>query len=212
MRVRAAIATVIAAGVIAAAGIVVLTYAATAVGGFSSRGQPTRLERLVARLARRGAVPARGRQAQNPVPFTPTAWAESRAHFADHCATCHANDGSGQTELGRNLYPKAPDMRSAYTQNLTDGELYYIIENGVRLTGMPAWGSGGDDDLDTWKLVHFVRHLGDLTPEDLKEMEALNPKSPAEQQEEQDDERFLRGGDVQPSGAEAPHHIHHGDQ
>src|SRR3984957_4237517 len=130
MRVRAAIATVIAAGVIAAAGIVVLTYAATAVGGFSSRGQPTRLERLLARLARRGAVPARGRQAQNPVPFTPTAWAESRAHFADHCATCHANDGSGQTELGRNLYPKAPDMRLPATQDLTDGEIYSIIHNG----------------------------------------------------------------------------------
>jgi hypothetical protein len=77
---------------------------------------------------------------------------------------------------------------------------------------MPAWGSGGDDDLDSWKLVHFVRHLGDLTPEDLKEMEALNPKNPAEQQEEQDDERFLQGGDVQPSGAQAPHHIHHGDR
>jgi mono/diheme cytochrome c family protein len=216
MKVRSPIAAVIAGAVIAAAGIaggiVALSYAAGAVGGFSSRGEPTRLERIVARLARRWAVPSRGRRAQNPVPFTPISWAEGRAHFADHCATCHANDGSGQTELGRSLYPKAPDMRTAYTQNLTDGELYYIIENGVRLTGMPAWGSGRDDDLDTWRLVHFVRHLADLTPEDLKEMETLNPKSPAELQEEQDDERFLRGDDVQPSGAQAPHHNHKGDQ
>jgi mono/diheme cytochrome c family protein len=212
MKVRSIIATMVAAAAILAAGIVGLTCAAGAVGGFSSRGQPTRPERLMARLARRWAVPSRGRQAQNPVPFTPASWAEGRAHFADHCATCHANDGSGQTELGRSLYPKAPDMRLASTQDLTDGELYYIIENGVRLTGMPAWGSGRDDDLDTWRLVHFVRHLSDLTPDDLQEMEALNPKSPAEQQEEQDDERFLRDGDVQPSGAQAPHHNHKGDQ
>jgi mono/diheme cytochrome c family protein len=158
--------------------ILALAYGMSAIGGFSARGEPTRVERIAARLARRWAVPARGRQARNPVPFTPTTWAEGREHFADHCATCHANDGSGQTEIGRNLYPKAPDMRAEDTQSLTDGELYYMIENGVRLTGMPAWGSGRDDDLDTWRLVIFLRHLRELTPEQLKEMEALNPKSP----------------------------------
>jgi hypothetical protein len=53
---------------------------------------------------------------------------------------CHANNGSGETEIGRNLYPKAPDMRQTKTQSLSDGELYYIIRNGVPMTGMPAWG------------------------------------------------------------------------
>ncbi len=43
--------------------------------------------------------------------------------------------------MGRNMYPPAPDMRLAETQQMTDGELFYIIQNGVRLTGMPAWGS-----------------------------------------------------------------------
>lgn len=151
-------------------------YGASAVGGFSTRAAPTWIERLVARLARRWAVPARGRQARNPTPFTPTTWAEGREHFADHCATCHANDGSGDTQIGRNLYPKAPDMRLDDTQRLTDGELYYIIGNGIRLTGMPAWGSGRDDDLDTWRLVHVIRHLRELTPGQLKDMESLNPK------------------------------------
>jgi mono/diheme cytochrome c family protein len=207
MKTRSIIAIALAALVILA-----LTYEARAIGGFSARGEPTRIERITARLARRWAVPPRGRQLRNPVPFTEETWADGRAHFADHCATCHSNDGSGHTAIGRNLYPKAPDMRSADTQDLTDGELYYIIENGVRLTGMPAWGSGSDDDTDTWRLVHFVRHLRELTPEQLKEMESLNPKSPAEQQEDQEDERFLQGGDVPPSGAEAPHHTHKGDQ
>jgi mono/diheme cytochrome c family protein len=63
-------------------------------------------------------------------------------HFADHCASCHANDGSGDTELGRNLWPKAPDMRAAPTQRLTDASCFYIIEHGVRFTGMPAWSTG----------------------------------------------------------------------
>ena len=61
--------------------------------------------------------------------------------------------------MGRNLYPKAPDMRQSGTQRLSDGELYWIIENGVRLTGMPSWGDGSGNDQDTWKLVHVVRHM-----------------------------------------------------
>src|SRR5467141_1262563 len=58
-----------------------------------------------------------------------------------HCATCHGNDGRRQTDIGRNMYPKAPDMRRARTQDLTDCELFSIIKNGIRLTGMSAWGA-----------------------------------------------------------------------
>ncbi len=115
--------------------------------------------------------------------------AEARAHFADHCAICHANNGSGNTEIGRNLYPKPPDMRSPQTQNLTDGELYYTIHNGIRLTGMPAWGTEKDEA--TWKLVLFIRHLPQLTREEEREMESLNPKGPGEKQEELEEEQFL---------------------
>jgi len=173
--------------------------------GFSTRTMPTRVERLVMRALHRWSVPTRARDAVNPVAYAPEVWAESRAHFADHCASCHGNDGRGDTEIGRNLFPKAPDMTLQVTQDKTDGELYWIIENGIRLTGMPAWGKGGPDDMDTWKLVHFIRRLKDLTPEQLKEMAAANPRSPAELQEEKDDERFLAGEDVTPASP-APHH------
>ena len=172
--------------------------------GFSARTQPTAVERVVMRGVHRLSVPRAAREAANPVAFSPEVWAQSRAHFADHCASCHANDGSGNTELGHNLFPRAPDMRAAGTQDKTDGELYWIIENGIRLTGMPAWGTGGGNDLDTWKLVHFIRHLKELTPEQLKEMASLNPKSPAELEEEKADERFLAGEDVQPPGHPPP--------
>ena len=189
--------------VLVAVGAVALWIARA--NGFSARTRPTVVERVVMQAVHRLSVPRAARTAANPVAFSPEVWAESRAHFADHCASCHANDGSGSTEIGQSLFPKAPDMRLAATQNKSDGELYWIIENGIRLTGMPAWGMGGNDDVDSWKLVHFVRRLSQLTPEQLKAMAAANPKSPAELQEEKDDERFLAGEDVTPAPA-APHH------
>jgi mono/diheme cytochrome c family protein len=163
-------------------------------GGLSARREPSAVEAFVARRLRHLAIPSGQRGRANPLPATPQAVAEGRAHFADHCAICHANDGSGDTEVGRGLYPKAPDMRRADTQSLSDGELFYIIRNGVRFTGMPAWGS--DDpasDEASWQLVHFIRHLPDLTAEEIREMQELNPKSAAEAAEERAERDFLEG-------------------
>ncbi len=114
---------------------------------------------------------------------------------------CHANDGSGNTDIGRGLYPKPPDMRQSETQSLSDGELYYIIHNGVRFTGMPAFGeeTSNGQDADSWKLVYFVRHLPMITAQELEEMKKMNPKSPAELEEEDEIRRFLQGED-QPAG------------
>ena len=160
---------------------------------------------------RRLAVPRRSRNLLNPVYPSDEVFADARAHFADHCATCHANDGSGNTVIGRNLYPKAPDMRLEATQSLTDGELYVIIQDGIRLTGMPAWGKEGDEnDEDSWKLVHLIRHFKDLTPEHLKEMQRMNPKGPEELEEERQEQEFLNGNDSPTDEAKPkpipPHH------
>jgi len=162
--------------------------------GISARRKPTTIEETIARDMRHFAIPASLRNARNPVPLTDAVLAEGRAHWADHCATCHANDGSGQTEIGVNLYPKAPDMRQPRTQNLSDGELFAIIKNGVRLTGMPAWGDeAGRDDADSWKLVHFIRHLPKITPAEIEQMKAMNPMTPAEMKERKAEEEFLGG-------------------
>jgi cytochrome c553 len=201
-----AIAVVLALAFAVAAVIAGVWLSIARAKGFSAREEPRLLERILARSARRWAVPANERDAVNPVAFSSEVWTDSRAHFADHCAACHANDGSGRTEMGQNLYPRAPDMRLQTTQNLTDGELYWIIENGIRLTGMPAWGSGRADDTDTWKLVHFIRRLKDLTPADLRIMKSLNPKTPAELEEERDDERFLAGETPEASSPNPHHH------
>ena len=164
--------------------------------GLSSREQPTPMEEAIARAVRHFATPMAMRNARNPIPLNRDVLAEAREHWADHCATCHANDGSGNTEIGSHLYPKAPDMRRDRTQKLTDGELFSIIKNGVRLTGMPAWGdAAGHDDADNWKLVHFIRHLPKITPQELEEMKSMNPTSPMEMKEEKEEEKFLEGRD-----------------
>ncbi len=177
--------------------------------GFSARTNPSWIETIVAGTTRRMAVPAKAKWMRNPTPNTPGNLAEARAHWADHCAICHANNGGGNTEIGRNLYPKPPDMRLSATQDLTDGELYYTINIGIRLTGMPAWGQAGEKDEDSWKLVHFIRHLPQLTPEEEAEMKKLNPKSPQEFKEEQEEEQFLNEDQTGNQAPKPPTHHNH---
>lgn len=175
-------------------GILLVVYFVTA--GVSARTQPGSVETFVAHTVRNLAIRTQVRGVTNPVPRNEAVIAEGRDHFADHCASCHANDGSGNTEMGRGLYPKVPDMRLPATQNLSDAELFYIIENGVRFTGMPGWSTGtpaGEES--SWHLVHFIRHLPRLTPEELEAMESLNPKSPEAIRQEIEAEQFLNGAD-----------------
>jgi len=178
--------------------------------GFSARETPSLSEKFVATTARRLAVPTRYRQLRNPLSSSAEDVEAGMEHFSDHCATCHANDGSGDTLFGKGLYPKPPDMRSEETQRKSDGELYYTIENGVRLSGMPAFGQehGAGGDSDTWKLVLFIRHLPNLNVDELRHMEQLNPKTEEEREEEQEEEMFLNGGEPPKTTPEETHHHH----
>lgn len=179
-------------------------FVATMRHGFSAADQPTAMEAMMARSMRRFSAPADLRDAKNPLPLTPEILAEARAHFADHCATCHGNDGKG-SDMGKRMYPRAPDMTQPSTQRQSDGELFAAIENGVRLTGMPSFGTGtAESAYATWTLVHFIRHLPKLTEAEREEMERLNPKSPEEYEQMKAEESFLAGED---QGEKA--HEHH---
>lgn len=175
--------------------------------GFSARAAPFSAETFIATTVRKLAVPGNYRQLHNPFTVSPENIQAGKEHFADHCATCHANNGSGDTLFGKGLYPKQPDMRKAETQTKSDGELYYVIENGVRLSGMPAFGEHpGTDDADTWHLVVFIRHLPALTDEELAKMGSLNPKTEEDRQEEQQEQEFLSGENPQTQGSSSHHH------
>ncbi len=124
----------------------VLAFSMVLRHGFSARDEPTAVEAFFARRVRHLAVPRAAREMTNPVKLNEEVLSEARAHFADHCASCHGNNGRGQTTIGQNLYPRAPDMASPETQSLSDGELFYVIRQGIRLTGMPAWGGDTPED------------------------------------------------------------------
>jgi cytochrome c553 len=191
-------------GVLALA--VVIGLKAMAERGFSTRVEATIFESYVATHMRVWSIPAKYQAMRNPVACSSEVFDQSRTHWADHCATCHANNGSGESMFGKAMYPKPPDMRRAETQRQSDGELYYTIKNGVRLTGMPAFGEPGDADADSWKLVCFIRHLPQVSSEEEREMQKLNPKTPEDLEEERQEEQFLNGG---PEPAPADHRHHH---
>lgn len=196
--------------------IVVLAVGAGTVGlmrtlrhGFSARDEPTRLEVFLAQTMRHYAVPADLRAKKNPLPSSQEVIAAGRAHFADHCAYCHGNDGKGQTSIGPAFYPKVPDMTLPATQKQGDGELFATIENGIRLTGMPAWGNGtADSAAGSWALVHFIRHLPRIPPEELAEMKAMNPMTREEMAAAAEERKFLEGDEATPPTTATPptHH------
>src|SRR6266436_8661106 len=154
---------------IAAAVLVVAGYFGVRIllHGFTTAAAPSRLETIVARAARDFAIPRKARLEPNPWKPTPDVLREARESYIYRCAVCHAPDGSGQTNVGRNEYPRVPDLRLPQTQDLTDGQLRYIIRSGVPLTGMPGWAKPHDEQSDdSWKLVLYIRSLRNLTSED----------------------------------------------
>ena len=132
--------------------------------GFKATSEPSKFEKVLARMVRNYAIPSSQRNEENPFQATPEILEDARERFIARCSICHGSDGRGLTQVGQNLYPRVPDFLSDQTQKLTDGELHYIIENGVQLTGMPAWGSPHQEtEDDSWKLVLFIRNLRPLT-------------------------------------------------
>jgi mono/diheme cytochrome c family protein len=182
---------------IATLGVAVLVYVRT--NGLSARAGVGSFEARLARSVRSFAVPREVRDMVNPTAQTPEVLAEGLAHYADHCAVCHGNDGSGNTQVGQGTWPRAPDMRLEATQGLSDGELFHIIEEGVRFTAMPGWSTGTPEGAAaSWHLVHFIRHLPRMTPDEIERMGTLTPRSPDEIRQEIEAEQFLQGGDPPP--------------
>jgi mono/diheme cytochrome c family protein len=192
---------------LAAAGVLgVVAFLKTT--GLSARATPSAMEAAVAGRLRALAVPAEYARLQNPVLMNEESIRDGMAHFADHCAQCHANDGSG-AELGKDMFPPTPDLKASPTQSLSDGTLFYIVEHGVRFTGMPAFATGTlEGEESSWHLVNFIRHLPKLTPAEIEEMAGMNPRPPAEIRQEIEEQRFLQGEEAAPAAAESPAHRH----
>ena len=157
--------------------------------GFSSRPQPSNMEASIAMKTYDSSTPERYEKMQNPVSAQGVDLIEAGGHYEEHCAVCHGDSGNGQPKFHGIMYPRPTDLRSEETQEMSDGELYWVVKNGVRWSGMPAFGKPGDNDEHAWKMVAYVRHLPKLTP--------------AEQQ------RVLQTAEGPMSHGEAPHDHSH---
>ena len=126
--------------------------------GCTAHAQPSKTETTLANVAKNLVIPVEAEHKKNPVPDTQAVVEQGRLVFVQSCAVCHGGDGRGGTELGRNMYPPAMDMTSPHVQHWSDAELLWIIQNGVRLTGMPSWQSSLSET-DSWKLARFIHNL-----------------------------------------------------
>jgi mono/diheme cytochrome c family protein len=170
---RDAVITIVLLALVAGAAVFLMLRR----GALAANEEPGRLERSIASRLVRLSIPAEADRQSNPLGGDPDAWREVRDHYKDHCATCHGNDGRAHTEIGANMYPKVPDLTETEVQERSDGALFYIIQNGVRWTGMPAWKEEHSPD-ETWKLVALIRKLPTLTEADLQTEEQSAAQKP----------------------------------
>jgi mono/diheme cytochrome c family protein len=121
------------------------------------------------------------------------------AHYRENCVPCHGAPGVDKGEIGKGLNPAAPALEQAKTQGRTDGELYWVVAKGIRMTGMPAFASTHDDN-DLWGLVTFLRHLPSLTADERK---ALAEKAEAESAHHHEAEHAREAAPAKPPAAPA---------
>jgi len=147
--------------------------------GCTAHQQPSKVETALANMAKDVVIPIEADARKNPLPDGDAALKEGQQIFVQSCALCHGTDGHGRTGLGQNMYPPAMDMTSPHVQHWSDAQLFWIIQNGVRLTGMPSWKSSISDD-DTWKLARFIHQLPalDTAPVASKPAEAQAAATP----------------------------------
>jgi mono/diheme cytochrome c family protein len=126
--------------------------------GCTADKQPSKGETSVANAAKDVVIPLEAGKMKNPLPETDEVVSRGQEVFLGNCAQCHGPDGHGDSNLGRNMNPPAMDLSSSHVQHWSDAELFWIIQNGVRLTGMPSWRSSISEN-DTWELTRFIHKL-----------------------------------------------------
>ena len=149
------------AGIVLAAGLV----------DFSASTPPSRVEERLATFALNRSIAAHAPKTVNPLAASPAAASAGLVLFRTHCVMCHGAPGVDPTEAGASLNPPAPGLTLPRVQKRPDGELFYIVSHGVKMTGMPSF-SGARSDQEIWELVAALRHLPRLTDEEKRQLRA----------------------------------------
>ena len=154
--------------------VVPLLVLATGWVDFGASAKPGLVERSLAPWAVDHSRSRRAPKMANPYAGAADALSTGLGHYRENCVMCHGAPDIEESEVSQGLNPKAPHLDDT---DLSDGELFWTIKNGIRMTGMPAFGPTHTDE-EIWKIVAFVRHLSKLTP---SERQALEP-SPEEEE------------------------------
>lgn len=145
--------------------LVVLAVLATLMRfNLTALSEPGPLETLVANRAKRYLIHRVSGKGSPPRPRDAKASVENGGtHYGLDCSLCHGMDGRAQAPLGRWIYPRPADLTSKEVQSYSDEELFWIIQNGIRFTGMPAFGKVESPD-HIWDMVNYVRTLPSKLP------------------------------------------------
>ena len=165
---------------------------------------PGRMEKKFAAFALNRAIQKRAPVRTNPS-SKPEDIRAGLAHYKENCLDCHGAPGVEESEFGQGLNPPAPDLTLPAVQRMRDGELFWVVSNGIRMTGMPAF-SPTHKEQEIWKIVAFVRHLPEVTKE---EQEIL--KAGHEEEEHHHEAAAVAGQpetEKKPEGEEKPGHTH----
>ena len=119
--------------------------------------------------ASRASIRRHALRVPNPFAGDRAAVDEGLVEFRESCVTCHGAGKIAPSEFAAGLNPGAPSLGSKEIRSMSDGELFWVISNGIRATGMPAF-SGSKDEKDVWRLVAFVRHLPQLTDDETRRL------------------------------------------
>jgi len=182
-------------------GILLVAFGAAAFvfsGSFNTAATvpPSKAENAIAKFALDKSVGKRAPARRNPLAVSPEILRGGLSHFRENCVVCHGAPGVDPSEFGQGLNPGAPDLTLPRVQSRSDGELFWITSEGIRMTGMPAFSPTHQEN-EIWQIVAFLRHLPEITQEETAEL-----KRETEEQEH-------HHGEAPPPGVSAtPSHPH----
>jgi len=135
--------------------------------------KPGFIERTIGQWGRDRSVAKRAPKGQNPDPGYATSIAAGLTLYHGNCLMCHGAPGVAAAGLSKGLNPPAPALDQA-AEDTPDGEFFWVIKHGIRMTPMPAFGPICSDE-SIWKIVTFIRHLHDLTPLERDALQSATP-------------------------------------
>ncbi|HFD86233.1 MAG TPA: cytochrome c [Gammaproteobacteria bacterium] len=125
-------------------------------------------------LVRERSIEVRSEDLLPPKSLAPDLLADAATGYAEMCAQCHLAPGMDESELHDGLYPQPPVFYKGKHESHDEKETFWVIKNGIKLTGMPSWGGVHSND-EIWALVRFVGRLPGMTQQEYQKLTGEEP-------------------------------------